>query len=363
MGQQGLENIREFAQGKRRGTDNQTVAGWYAALSESECRQWAETLLADAPPNEDQLLYLACLSAFGFKGLHEQLFSRQIFYPALLYQGADTQTRDRILELLLQSDPPQPDNLLKALAWIGDEGVQQQFQAWRLQAPVWRTQLYVGPEAYAPEAGWELTPGGERRNLVSALAYALLPAASPDDSPVRVALPREDTCNWCRRGLIDLFSLDLTDVRLAIPGWPGNTLKIVTCQVCTCFAPVFMQVDANGQGHWHPKAQSVPADLPEDVLAGGDGWQQIPADRLQLAESPRAPLSAAHEFTLSRTSGLGGYPAWVQDAAYPACPDCGHQMPFVAQLKMDEVEEYAEGVYYAFACSDCRVTATAYQQT
>ena len=38
-------------------------------------------------------------------------------------------------------------------------------------------------------------------------------------------------------------------------------------------------------------------------------------------------------------------------------------MLFVAQLARDEVEEDAEGTFYAFYCAACAVTATVYQTT
>jgi hypothetical protein len=61
-------------------------------------------------------------------------------------------------------------------------------------------------------------------------------------------------------------------------------------------------------------------------------------------------------------SQIGGLPAWVQDSAFPKCPDCSGTMKFVAQVDNGQFP-YHEGVYYAFLCASCRVTATTYQQT
>ena len=56
-------------------------------------------------------------------------------------------------------------------------------------------------------------------------------------------------------------------------------------------------------------------------------------------------------------------PAWVQDSAYPKCPDREQTMLFLAQLDHDDIEDYSEGTYYAFVCCGCRTIATSYQQT
>jgi hypothetical protein len=38
-------------------------------------------------------------------------------------------------------------------------------------------------------------------------------------------------------------------------------------------------------------------------------------------------------------------------------------MPFLGQIDMNEVIKYGEGLYYAFYCGNCQVSATIYQQT
>jgi hypothetical protein len=38
-------------------------------------------------------------------------------------------------------------------------------------------------------------------------------------------------------------------------------------------------------------------------------------------------------------------------------------MPVVGQISNEDFMEYGEGIYYAFRCPRCNVTATCYQQT
>ena len=63
---------------------------------------------------------------------------------------------------------------------------------------------------------------------------------------------------------------------------------------------------------------------------------------------------------------LGGEPAWIQSDETPACPACGEQMTFVAQL--EEGPDYATaanfgggGCAYAFTCTSCRQAAFLWQ--
>jgi hypothetical protein len=88
----------------------------------------------------------------------------------------------------------------------------------------------------------------------------------------------------------------------------------------------------------------------------------LPVDPLQLG-ADRSPFFAADQFLPTSFSQLGGHPTWIQDASYPACPDCENTMMFVAQLDHDDIEDFSEGLFYAFLCPNCRTTATTYQQT
>jgi hypothetical protein len=47
----------------------------------------------------------------------------------------------------------------------------------------------------------------------------------------------------------------------------------------------------------------------------------------------------------------------------PRCLSCKQKMIFIAQLSHEDYDQNAEGIYYAFLCRACHVTATRYQQT
>jgi hypothetical protein len=52
---------------------------------------------------------------------------------------------------------------------------------------------------------------------------------------------------------------------------------------------------------------------------------------------------------------------WLQDAEFTRCLECSRIMTFLAQHDNGPLGE--EGVYYAFFCPGCHVSAVTYQQT
>jgi hypothetical protein len=94
-------------------------------------------------------------------------------------------------------------------------------------------------------------------------------------------------------------------------------------------------------------------------------WDAFPVSPLVLSGETRHFLQAANWSMLPGVefSQVGGLATWVQDAEYPACPECSRTMPLVGQISNDDFMEYGEGIYYAFHCAGCGVTATNYQQS
>jgi len=118
-----------------------------------------------------------------------------------------------------------------------------------------------------------------------------------------------------------------------------------------------MNVDPSGNASWHA------GNVRPEFLLEEPGEPLTVNVRLVLG-SPRGLLHAAHQFLPTSVSQVGGVPGWIQDAEYPRCPDCHETMPCISQVSpADLAGEPSEGLYYAFWCSPCRVTATGYQQT
>lgn len=361
--------IRRFHETSSFGTaenlrrQQETAAGLYRSLEPDEARGLARLALDAFEPGEfgitqEILLGLACLRPCSLGEFHEAMVDRRIFYPGVIYHGASPDVAARIVEMLPGDDT---NHMLVALAWIGDEVVRDAFRAWRAVPPEWVARLHIPPHRYAEQAGWEMTPQGESRDLFVRGCHPLVePGTEQVDAGIaRVVDDHDEACGWCGRRMATLLDLDLGSPKLAFLGLRGRRLRIATCDVCTCYGTVLTRIDPDGDSSWHGSNRR-PDYLPEKV----EDWGRLPGGCLVYGERPRHWLEAADWLVPGvRFSQVGGHPTWIQDAEYPRCPECERPMPFVAQVSNEDCQEHAEGIYYMFACPECGVAATTYQQS
>lgn len=332
----------------------------YASLSPDEESELAQTMIAKSDDEDDRawevLCCLACFQPGSLRRFHQRLVDSRILYPGVIFHGADAGISGDLMTLLDNDD--HRNHALVALAWIGDEAVQSAFATWREQPPSWVSRLYVPPERYAHEAGWELTQEGTRRDLFHQTTVPLvLPGTgNATTKSVRTGIEGDETCQWCGRRLTHLLVFE--DIGTLIPGHGTREVAILTCDVCTCYGTVFGARN-NGKAEWHPKNER-PDYLPDDT----SDWAAFPKEPLILSGQTRHFLEAADWSMLPGVSfsQVGGIPTWVQYAAYPSCPDCSNTMPFVGQISNEDFDN-GEGIYYCHHCPDCDITATSYQQT
>ncbi|MFN0671584.1 DUF1963 domain-containing protein [Escherichia coli] len=298
-----------------------------------------------------------CLAAFTQANLNAY-FREWISYDDLdndsymPFHRAPTDVRDRLLERV-EDDAENRNFILQCLAWIGDDVVVERFAHWRNSPPPWRSSLYIEPEEYAHEAGWELTAEDQRRNLYFPQCFHLEMKSTGSCEALRVVDERNDTCPNCALPLTNLFDVDLKATGLSDNG----SFRVVTCECCTAYSTIFGYMDSKGNAHLSAK-NIPPAWLPDDVSE----WRRLPVNSMRQGNL-RSPLFAADPFLPVSFSQLGGHPTWIQDAEYPLCPQCSHTMMFLAQLDYADIEQYGEGIIYAFICPECRTTATSYQQS
>jgi hypothetical protein len=261
----------------------------------------------------------ACLLAFvsvDISSLLQELIRIEEVRPGFLFHRAAPQIRNLLTQHLARvagHDRLLTDKLLSALAWVGDERVVELFAGWRLEPPGWASDLYIPPYQYAREAGWELSPDGDRRNLYHEICYPLIRGdAATAASPVTVLTET------------NLFELDGTSDALAFLG----------CR------------------------QQIVVPISEANLVG-----DLPRRSLILAKTARSPWHAGMDSLPTQYSQIGGHPTWVQAAEYPTCGTCARTMPFIGQISCEDIEPHREGIFYAFLCADCATTASTYQQT
>jgi hypothetical protein len=290
----------------------------------------------------------------ALRPIHQRLIEREMFFPQSLYRSAEPAARDRLIAALEATDPRDSsrlNELLMCLAHVGDDGVVALFARWRAEGRKFEY-LHLPPWRYANEAGWELDDAGWRRDLYSSIAYALVPRTADEPSAVEVVTPHEETCRWCQTPMLSMFEFDLTDPRVqeVIPV-DGRRLRIAYCLRCSDYGNLFTDVDGNGGSRWrdsNERPKLMPATIKTDQ-------RDEPAQRkLVLGDRQPSPFRGG--------SQLGGQPSWVNDAANPACPQCGKLMPVIAQIEWEDID-HGDGVGWAFLCAPCGVASTGFDCT
>lgn len=149
----------------------------YSALSPGEAERMLTIALdlleaGDEDTCQEIVVSLVCYQNKSLESCIPTLMERGIYYPGILFKDASAHSRDKLLQQVEQ-DKDNRNHLLLALAWIGDDQVVHQFQEWRAVPPSWAKELFVPPEAYAHEGGWELTEKGSKRLLFYHDSYAI----------------------------------------------------------------------------------------------------------------------------------------------------------------------------------------------
>jgi hypothetical protein len=314
---------------------------------------------------EEILVRVASIVPGAMNDLHEVLLTFPCTWDWSLFHVADAAFAQCCIEKIAENadfgNKMQLNNLLGIMAWIGNSTVQKQFARWREVSPSWRSHLYIAPEAYTREAGWELDEHGRRRDLFMQECYELLPLSLASTAtfpgPVSVGGPLAKPCLYCGGPRIMLFDIDLRDPRLNFLGVRGERLQIDMCIECTSMGyPLVTDIY---------QRRFVYADSQVFAAREYTGQQFLPPRQFVLGAARRTPYET-HMMSISAMgfviSQLGGHPEWIDDAAYPTCPACRRTMLFIGQVTPGDIEP-AEGMIYAFLCRGCGKATTIYQQT
>ncbi|MCP1135848.1 DUF1963 domain-containing protein [Paenibacillus polysaccharolyticus] len=369
-----------------------------AVEQQREMKRYAMDLIRsdDGDSGKDILLYLVCYHDLPLTAEIPELLDRDIVYPAVLFKSASGETRDHLIQQV-NNDKENRNHFLIMLAYIGDEVVVQQFWQWKQSPPEWAGELYVEPERYTLQAGWELTEEGQRRELFITPSYLLYEAEHSDveagesenlnGSPISLLVPSSKLCPWCGSSFISLMNLHVKHPSLRSVQWNFPQLDVQTCLVCSSYSVVYMEMDTEGKPIWSEynvkpdgfdeidvEEMSVDvsgvssSSLDVGSLAGEGEWsggaqEQVQRRWFRIAPEPRQPFHGSEWAMEPSISQVGGHPGWVQDADYPVCPACSATMKAIGQLDGEMIQENGEGVYYMFACEPCQMTAVSYQQS
>lgn len=338
----------------------------YHQLTEAERERletYANSLIdrGDFDQAETILLSLVCFTNARIERGLDAIFQKGKYYPGILYKEARSAIRDELIHRV-ERDSANRNHLLLSLAWIGDEEVIRLFAKWRQNPPRWASKLFVPPENYAYEAGWELDQDGQKRLLFHPESFHFevcgeeVGIAEPAQSAVVTLQTDDQACPWCGGKLMVLFDYNLQHPLIRFLNLPGQQLRIATCMHCNCYGTVFMKVELDGSYSWN-EYNIVPDFLPET-----EPDEELPWRAMRLSERLMGTYEGAYWTLEASTSQIGGHPAWIQDAEYPACPCCSETMKFIGQIDMEHAAD-SEGIYYAFLCRACLIAAVNYQHT
>ena len=163
-------------------------------------------------------------------------------------------------------------------------------------------------------------------------------------------------CILCGHPLFDILTL-----KQPMPDGLGITeikenLRLATCLKCFPFEHeyLFFQHDRETGGPTPLLAGIQPTEVTFEAPPG-------PLRKGDIRLTPTPPRWHLQYWgNGNNMNKLGGKPNWVQDAAYPTCPECGKTMPYLAQLSDDfpghGLWSGDSGQLYIFWCDNCKVS-------
>jgi len=104
---------------------------------------------------ESILLALAAFREPDLSKLHQIMLDQHEYCPGMLFKGAKPSVINELIKRLTK-DTDLINNILSAIAWAGGPTVIEQFSDWISHSPKWSKDLYIPPEDYTKDAGWEV---------------------------------------------------------------------------------------------------------------------------------------------------------------------------------------------------------------
>ena len=334
----------------------------YEALPAKEIKAFIDLLIADNETDEDTFADLALyLALFSFScgnklpdKLYEHLITKEIFYYGEIYLRADEKFAARLIKTLDEVDDEKAyvtvvNHILCALAMIPCKQTNDfLISNSNKPLPIWAKKLHILPKEYAKVGGWEAVTNGEPTMLFSETVTAFESCEKKENSRQTPLSSLDECCGFCGQPLTLVFD--------------GEN-KLATCLHCSCFQIIFTKTDGENV-YWHKsnKPDSFFKENPER-MKNDENIVECFTKGLRPSSEARKATWTANQFVEITLTQIGGMPTAVNDMIYPQCPDCGKTMRFAAQLDMEDIQEYGEGLYYFFVCDDCHTVGTNYDQT
>ncbi|WP_122867292.1 cytochrome C [Campylobacter showae] len=311
---------------------------------------------------------------FSLLGIHDPRIARaaaakEIYYPPELYFGAPDDVKDALvakLNSLEDNSKNVLNHLLCALAWQGGEQTAELFYELYKNPRPWRKKLHVGTEFYAKIGGWAFDETGERKSLVfdkclTAVRVKDGKRASQDtnlnpnqnaDEPVQIGESTGQKCEFCGCEMLDMLRLKATDPQLAFLNLKHDAI-FRCCPTCVGSVRYFCKRAPDGEIELSHEGEGF-----DESYFSQEDFARLCGMKFKLG----GEVSPFYGCFSELDTTVGGYPQWVQDAEYLACPSCGETMKHLAQIPFGELVQ-GEGVIYVQICEKCEVLGGCFQCT
>ena len=169
------------------------------------------------------------------------------------------------------------------------------------------------------------------------------------NEPVRIGRPTGQKCEFCGCEMLDMLRLKADEPRLAFLNLKHDAI-FRCCPTCIGSVVYFCKRGADGEIELSYKGEGFTESyfLQEDMTRLCDM-------RFKLGGEVSPFYGCFDELDVT----VGGYPQWVQDAAYLSCPSCGGTMKHLAQIPFGELVQ-GEGLYTCRSARNARFWAVAF---
>ena len=172
------------------------------------------------------------------------------------------------------------------------------------------------------------------------------------DEPVQIGEPTGQKCEFCGCEMLDMLRLKAGEPRLAFLNLKHDAI-FRCCPTCVGSVMYFCKCGADGEIELSYKGEG----FTESYFSKED-MTRLSGMKFKLG----GEVSPFYGCFSELDTTVGGYPQWVQDAAYLACPSCDGTMKHLAQIPFGELVQ-GEGVIYVQICEKCEVLGGCFQCT
>ena len=172
------------------------------------------------------------------------------------------------------------------------------------------------------------------------------------DESVQIGRPTGQKCEFCGCEMLDMLHLKVDEPQLAFLNLKHDAI-FCCCPTCVGSVRYFCKRGADGEIELSYEGEGM-----EKSYFSQQDMTRLSGMKFKLS----GEVSPFYGCFSELDTTVGGYPQWVQDAEYLACPSCGGTMKHLAQIPFGELVQ-GEGVIYVQICEKCEVLGGCFQCT